>query len=326
MIDTDELAEARAEREALDAYSTIVTSVAELVTPSVASLQVSRRLGNGQRAQGAGSAVTLTPDGFLVTSAHVVEGTDHGVAAFADGREFDVEVVGRDPLSDLAVIRVKGSAPGLHPVEVGDAAKLRVGQLVVALGNPMGLAGTLTAGVVSALGRAFPTRAGSASRIVEDVIQTDAALNPGNSGGALLDGTGRLVGVNTAVAGIGLGLAVPINTTTRRIVAALMNEGRFRRAYLGIASGRRPLPPRAADAVDRRFGVEVIEIVPGSPAAAAGLRHEDLILDVDGVAVEQPGDLQRLMISERIGRAVTMRVFRNGTVTELVVHPVELAL
>ena len=324
MIAEQELVDA--ERDALDAYSTIVTAVAERVTPSVASLQVSRRLGNGRRAQGAGSAVTLTPDGFLVTSAHVVDGTDHGVAGFADGREFDVEVIGRDPLSDLAVVRVKGEAPGLHPVETGDAAKLRVGQLVVALGNPMGLAGTVTAGVVSALGRSFPTRAGSASRIVEDVIQTDAALNPGNSGGAQLDGRGRLVGVNTAVAGIGLGLAVPFNATTRRIVAALMNEGRFRRAYLGIASGRRPLPPRAAAAVDRRFGVEVIEIVPGSPAAAAGLRHEDLILDVDGVPVEQPGDLQRLMISERIGRAVTMRVFRNGTVTELEAHPVELSL
>jgi S1-C subfamily serine protease len=161
---------------------------------------------------------------------------------------------------------------------------------------------------------------------VEDVIQTDAALNPGNSGGALLDGKARLVGVNTAVAGVGLGLAVPFNATTRRIVAALMNEGRFRRAYLGIASGRRPLPPRAADAVGRRFGVEVIEIVPGSPAANAGLRHEDLILDVDGVAVEQPGDLQRLMISERIGQAVTVRVFRNGSLTDVVVHPVELSL
>jgi S1-C subfamily serine protease len=294
--------------------------------PSVASLQVSRRLGNGRRAQGAGSAVVLTPDGFLVTSAHVVDGTERGVAALSDGREFDVEVVGRDPLSDLAVLRVKGVATGLHPVEPGDATRLRVGQLVVALGNPMGLAGTVTAGVVSALGRAFPTRAGSASRIVEDVIQTDAALNPGNSGGALLDGRGRLVGVNTAVAGVGLGLAVPFNSTTRKIVAALMSEGRFRRAYLGVAGGRRPLPPRAADSVGRRFGVEVVQVVAGSPAEAAGLRHEDLILDVDGVAVEQPGDLQRLMISERIGRAVTIRVFRNGDVIEVVARPVELTL
>src|SRR5207244_927794 len=201
--------------------------------------------------------------------------------------------------------------------ELGDADSLRVGQLVVAIGNPHGFAGSVTAGVVSALGRSLPTRSGSASRIVENVIQTDAALNPGNSGGALADGHGRVVGVNTAVAGIGLGLAVPVNATTRRIVAALMSEGRFRRAYLGIAGGRRPLPPRAADRIGRRFGVEIVQVVEGSPAAVAGFRHEDLILDVDGVAVEQPGDLQRLMISERIGRELTIRVFRNGDILEL---------
>jgi S1-C subfamily serine protease len=311
-----------ADDRALDAYSTIVTTVAEVVVPSVASLQVSHRLRNGRLAQGAGSAVAITPDGFMVTSAHVVEGTHKGIAAFADGREFDIEVVGRDALSDLAVIRAKGG--DLHAVEIGDAARLRVGQLVVALGNPMGLAGTVTAGVVSALGRSFPTRAGSASRIVEDVIQTDAALNPGNSGGALVDGKGRLVGVNTAVAGVGLGLAVPMNATTRRIVAALMSEGRFRRAYLGIAGGRRPLPPRAADALGRRFGVEVVQVVEDSPAAKAGLRQEDLILDIDETPVEQPGDLQRLMISDRIGRAVCVRLFRNGEIVEVTVHPVEL--
>src|SRR5205807_2814534 len=246
---------------------------------------------------------------------HVVEGTERGVAALADGREFDIEVVGRDALSDLAVVRAKGS--DLLAVELGDAALLRVGQLVIAIGNPMGYTGSVTAGVVSALGRSFPTRAGSASRIVEDVIQTDAALNPGNSGGALVDGKGRLVGVNTAVAGVGLGLAVPMNYTTRRIVAALMSEGRFRRAYLGIAGGRRPLPPRAADALGRHFGVEIVQIVDGSPAAAAGLRHEDLIVDIDGTPVEQPGDLQRLMISDRIGRKVCVRVFRNGEIVEV---------
>jgi S1-C subfamily serine protease len=321
-LDLHSLPDAVDEGEALDAYSSIVSTVAERVTPSVASLQVSRRLRNGRRAQGAGSAVAITPDGFLVTSAHVVDGAERGVAAFADGREFDVEMVGRDHLSDLAVIRAKGS--DLEPVTTGDAARLRVGQLVVAVGNPMGLAGTVTAGVVSALGRSFPTRAGSASRIVEDVIQTDAALNPGNSGGALCDGAGRLVGVNTAVAGIGLGLAVPVNATTRRIVAALMSEGRFRRAYLGIAGGRRPLPPRAADRAGRRVGVEVVEVVPGSPAAQAGLRQEDLIIDVDGAPVEQAGDLQRLMISEVIGRQVTIRVVRNGELLELSASPEEL--
>ena len=314
--------EAVDEQEALDAYSSLVSTVAERVIPSVASLQVSRRLRNGRRAQGAGSAVAITPDGFLLTSAHVVDGAERGVAAFADGREFDVEIVGRDHLSDLAVIRAKGS--DLEPVATGDAARLRVGQLVVAVGNPMGLAGTVTAGVVSALGRSFPTRAGSASRIVEDVIQTDAALNPGNSGGALCDGGGRLVGINTAVAGIGLGLAVPVNATTRRIVAALMSEGRFRRAYLGIVGGRRPLPPRAADQLSRRFGVEIVEVLEGSPAAGAGLRQEDLILDVDGVPIEQAGDLQRLMIGDVIGSQVTIRIVRNGELMELTAWPAEL--
>src|SRR5437763_1453139 len=322
MLDIDRERKLTDEQHALDAYSTIVTTVAEVVIPSIASLQVSHRTRNGRLAQGAGSAVTITPDGFLVTSAHVVDGAHNGVAAFADGREFDIEVVGKDPLSDLAIVRAKGG--DLHAVDIGDAARLRVGQLVVALGNPMGLAGTVTAGVVSALGRSFPTRAGSASRIVEDVIQTDAALNPGNSGGALVDGHGRLVGVNTAVAGVGLGLAVPINATTRRIIAALMSEGRFRRAYLGIAGGRRPLPPRAADALDRRYGVEIVQIVEGSPAAAAGLKQEDLILDIDDTPGQQPGDLQRLMISERIGREVCVRIFRTGEILEVTVRPVEL--
>src|SRR5436190_10110229 len=322
MLDIDRERELTDEQHALDAYSTIVTTVAELVIPSVASLQVSHRTRNGRLAQGAGSAVAITPDGFLVTSAHVVDGAHRGVAAFSDGREFDIEVVGKDPLSDLALVRAKGG--DLHAVEIGDASRLRVGQLVVALGNPMGLAGTVTAGVVSALGRSFPTRHGSASRIVEDVIQTDAALNPGNSGGALVDGHGHLVGVNTAVAGIGLGLAVPINATTRRIIAALMSEGRFRRAYLGIAGGGRPLPPRAVDALGRRFGVEIVQVVENSPAAAAGLRQEDLILDVDDTPVEQPGDLQRLMISERIGRAIVIRIFRNGEILEKKATLVEL--
>jgi S1-C subfamily serine protease len=310
------------EEEALDAYSQVVTSVAERVLGSVASLRISRRLSGGYQAQGSGSAVAITPDGFLVTSAHVVEGTDRGRASMADGRELRFEVVGRDPLSDLAVIRSGGA--DLEPVSLGNADRLRVGQLVVAVGNPMGLAGSVTAGVVSALGRSFPTSDGRASRLVENVIQTDAALNPGNSGGALVDGRGRMVGVSTAVAGVGLGLAVPINDTTRQIVATLMREGRFRRAFIGIAGGRRPLPPRVAAAVGRTAGVEVVQVVSGSPAARAGLRNEDLIIDVDGKPVEDAGDLQRLMVGERIGRQVTVRAFRGGELLELHVVPAEL--
>jgi S1-C subfamily serine protease len=310
------------EEEALDAYSQVVTTVAERVLPSVASLRISRRLYGGRQAQGSGSAVAITPDGFLVTSAHVVEGVDRGRASMPDGRELRFEVVGRDPLSDLAVIRSGGA--DVAPVSRGNADRLGVGQLVVAVGNPMGLAGSVTAGVVSALGRSFPTSDGRASRLVENVIQTDAALNPGNSGGALVDGRARMVGVSTAVAGVGLGLAVPINDTTRQIIAALMREGRFRRAFIGIAGAGRPLPPRLAKALDRTAGVEIVQVVQGSPAARAGLRNEDLVIDVDGVPVEDAGDLQRLMVSDRIGRRVPVRAFRGGELLELTVVPAEL--
>src|SRR5438093_7754334 len=296
----------------LDAYSAAVSSVAETLIPSVASLRVTRQMG-GWPAAGAGSAVAFTPDGYLVTSAHVVAGSDRGMAAFVDGRELEFRVVGRDPLSDLAVVRTSGD---LQAARLGNAARLKVGQLVVAIGNPLGFAGSVTAGVVSALGRSLTTRDGRSSRLVENVIQTDAALNPGNSGGALADSRGRVVGINTAVVGPGigqgLGLAVPINAATRRIVAALMTEGRFRRAFLGIAGGPRPLPPRVAKETGQDGGVEVVQVVEGSPAARAGLRLEDLILDVDGEPTEGMDDLQRIMVSEAIGRTVTMRVYRDG--------------
>jgi S1-C subfamily serine protease len=307
---------------ALDAYSRVVTGVAERLIPSVASLRVLRRVRGGREAQGAGSSVVITPDGFLLTSAHVVHGTDGGSAGFVDGRELEWQIVGTDPLSDMAVIRV--TASDLPTATLGDADGLRVGQLVVAVGNPMGFTGSVTAGVVSALGRGLPTRAGSTMRIVENVIQTDAALNPGNSGGALSDGRGHVVGVNTAVAGVGLGLAVPINATTRQIIAALMSEGRFRRAYLGIAGGPRPLPPRVANEVGREAGVEVVEVVEGSPAARAGLRGEDLILDLNGEPVADARDLQRMMVADTIGREVTIRVFRDGQVVTLRAVPAEL--
>jgi serine protease Do len=311
--------------EALDAYSRVVTEVAERVSPSVANLRVRRRVRGGRIAAGGGSGVVITPDGFMLTSAHVVAGADGGVrAAFVDGRETEVRVVGSDPFSDLAVLRA--DSEGFVPAVLGDADSLRVGQLVVAIGNPNGFAGSVTAGVVSALGRSLPTRAGSISRIVENVVQTDAALNPGNSGGALVDGHGRVVGVNTAVAGVGLGLAVPINSTTRKIVGALMSEGRFRRAYLGIAGGSRPLPPRLARELGRETCVEIVEVVEGSPAAAAGLRPDDLIVDLGGEAVDGVDDLQRLMADDLIGATVEATVVRGGELQRLELVPVELEI
>jgi S1-C subfamily serine protease len=310
--------------DALDAYSRVVTRVAGRLAPSVASLRVARRVRGGRRLEGGGSAVVVAPDGLMLTSAHVVARASAGRASFADGRECEFEVAGSDPLSDLAVLRA--DARDLVNAELGDAERLHVGQLVVAIGNPHGFGGSVTAGVVSALGRSLPTRAGSATRIVENVIQTDAALNPGNSGGALSDGSGRVVGVNTAVAGVGLGLAVPINETTRKILGALISEGVFRRAYIGIAGGSRPLPPRLAKETAREAAVEVVEVVDGSPAARAGLRPADLILDLDGMPTVDPGDLQRLMTGDRIGRSVRLRVVRDERPRDVEVVPVELEL
>jgi S1-C subfamily serine protease len=306
--------------EALDAYSHAVTSVAERLAPSVASLRVSRRVRGGRRLDGGGSAVVITPDGFLLTSAHVVARTDgSGRATFDDGREHEFTVAGADPLSDLAVLRLESN--GLTAAELGDADRLRVGQLVVAIGSPLGFGGSVTAGVVSALGRSLPVPAG---RVVENVIQTDAALNPGNSGGALATSQGHVVGINTAVAGMGLGLAVPIDEATRKIIGALMTEGRYRRAYIGIAGGARPLPPKIADHLGRRSAIEVVEVVEGSPAESAGLRPEDLIVDVEGTAVEQVNDLQRLMAGELIGHSATMQVVRGGKRLSVVIIPAEL--
>jgi serine protease Do len=311
------------EEEALDAYSLAVTSIAERLSPSVANLRVSRRVRGGRILDGGGSGVVITPDGFTLTSAHVVARTEgKGRASFVDGRELEFEVVGSDPLSDLAVLRV--DARDLVPAELGDAERLRVGQLVVAIGNPHGFTGSVTAGVVSALGRSLPTRSGANVRVVDNVIQTDAALNPGNSGGALADGHGRVVGINTAVAGVGLGLAVPINAATRRIVGALMAEGRFRRAYLGIAGGPRPLPPRLARELGRTSGVEIAQVVEGGPADRAGMRAEDLIVELEGTPIESMDDLQRVVVGEVIGRAVRAKVVRGGRERELELVPAEL--
>jgi S1-C subfamily serine protease len=311
------------EAEALDAYSRVVVSTAERVAPSVANLRVTRRTRSGRMPAGAGSGVVLTPDGFLLTSAHVVAGPGRGGrAALTDGRELSFEVIGSDPFSDLAVLRA--DADDLTAAELGDADALKVGQLVIAVGNPNGFESSVTAGVVSALGRSLPARSGRTVRFVDNVIQTDAALNPGNSGGALADSTGRVIGINTAVAGVGLGLAVPINEATRRVIGSLMTDGRVRRAYLGIAGGPRPLPPQARARYGRRSAVEVAEVVPDSPADDAGVRAEDLLLDVNGTAIERVEDLQRLMTAELIGTRVQIRLLRAGSEREIRVVPAEL--
>jgi S1-C subfamily serine protease len=301
--------------DALDAYSRAVIGVADALGPSVANLQVRRRTRRGP-AMGAGSGVAISSDGFLITSAHVVEGSRHGVAGFSDGHETGVSLVGSDPLSDLAVLRADDA--DLTPAVLGDAERLRVGQLVVAIGNPNGFSGSVTAGVVSGLGRSLPvgSRWGP-RRIVENVIQTDAALNPGNSGGALVTGTGEVVGINTAVVGVGLGLAVPINDATRLIISTLIRDGRVRRAHLGVAVAPRPLPPAAAERLGRRMGVQILQVIEGGPADRGGLRAGDVLTDLDGEPVADAGDLQRLMVHERIGRRVPAVVLRDGVPTNL---------
>ncbi|WP_353509685.1 trypsin-like peptidase domain-containing protein [Intrasporangium sp.] len=299
--------------EALDAYSAVVTGVAAHLTPRVASVRTRR---------GAGSGVVLSAEGHLITNAHVVGEASRGEVAFGDGVTGPFAVVGRDPLSDLAIIRTGADVP--DPPDFGDADRLRVGSLVVAVGNPLGLEGSVTAGVVSALGRSMPARGRTATRLIEDVIQTDAALNPGNSGGALADARGRVVGINTAVAGIGVGLAVPINGTTRRILRALRDDGRVRRAYLGLVSVPTPLDERWVERTGRRHALRVAEVVSGSPAATSGIQPGDLIIAVDGTPLADAQSLQRLMFEDAIGRRTEITVLRNGAMVDVVARPAEL--
>ena len=310
------------ELAALDAYSQVVVSVAEQLTPRVAALQVSLRRRDGRITAGAGSAVVFTNDGFLLTNAHVVGRAEAGQAAFADGTTVPFHVVGSDPLSDLAVVRADGVTP--TPARLGEASQLKVGQLVVAVGNPLGLAGTITAGVVSALGRSLPTRAGENVRIVDDVIQTDAALNPGNSGGALVVASGQVVGINTAVAGVGVGLAIPINGITRQIIATLMAEGRVRRAYLGLAGTPSPLPPPIATRLNQKTGMRIEQVVSGGPAAKAGLRTGDLLVRANDEAVTSAQSLQRQMLGDAIGRPLSLSVLRSEILVDVIVLPEEL--
>jgi S1-C subfamily serine protease len=297
----------------MDAYSRTVSSVAAAVTPHVASLRIGA---------GAGSAVVFTDDGLLLTNAHVVGNARNGAAAFTDGTESRFDVVGTDPLSDLAVLRARSATPSA--AVLGDADELVVGQLVVAVGNPLGLAGSVTVGVVSGLGRSLPVRSGRAMRVIEDVIQTDAALNPGNSGGALADANAKVVGINTAVAGFGLGMAVPVNTTTRRIIGALLADGRVRRGYLGLVGVPAPLPAPVAQRTGQVTGLRLVEVIPGSPADRAGLRAGDLVLSAGRQPVTDAQGVQRQLFSEAIGKRMPITVLRNGAMVDVVTVPTEL--
>jgi S1-C subfamily serine protease len=306
-----------AESGALDAYSAVVTTVAAQLTPKVAALRI-----RSFRGESAGSAVVLTNESHLVTNAHVVGDASEGTAEFADGTVSRFHVVGRDPLSDIAVIIADHEVP--TPPDYGDAGSLLVGSLVVAVGNPLGLSGTVTAGVVSALGRSMPVRTRTAARLIEDVIQTDAALNPGSSGGALADSRGRVVGINTAVAGIGLGMAVPINATTHRIIYALMHDGRVRRAYLGLVTTPARLTPAQAERYGQRGALRVVEVVEKSPAAQSGLHAGDLVLAIDGAPLGDAQSLQKRLFTDAIGQRMEVTVIRNGALVDAVVLPSEL--
>lgn len=304
----------------LDGYSRTVSWVASELLPSVAALRFQGPDRSGRLTGGAGSGVLISADGLLVTSAHVVEGAvgrgHHGVAAFMTGDEAPFEVVGLDRLSDLAVVRAAGA--GYQAARLGDASRLRVGQVVVAIGNPFGFEGSVTAGVVSALGRSLysPAIGATRGRVLGEVIQTDACLHPGNSGGALANSAGEVVGINTALVGPGfgqgLGMAVAINARTRTIIGALAAGRRVRRAYLGIGGAGRPLPRAAAHNSGFSHGIEIFSVVTTSPAGKAGLIPGDVMVSFADEPVGSVATLQSLLSERFIGRQAEVAYLRDG--------------
>ncbi|HEX7931584.1 MAG TPA: trypsin-like peptidase domain-containing protein [Paraburkholderia sp.] len=312
----------------LDAYSRTVIGALERVQQAVAFISVERRLPGAAQAHehgargGTGSGFIFTPDGYLLTNSHVVHGATHIRVTLADGAKFDADLVGDDPGSDLAVLRI-GSPEPLPHVELGESSKLRVGQIAIAVGNPLGLAQTVTAGVVSALGRSLRSNSG---RMIYDVIQTDAALNPGNSGGPLINSAGQVIGVNTAIipGAQAICFATAIDTA-KWVIMQIFAYGRVRRAYIGVAGTTTPISRR----VQRYFGlnvqsgVHVMEIVKGSPAAAGGLRVDDTIVAIDAQPVQDVDALQRTLDASRIEKPVGVTVLRGAHRLELTLTPVE---
>lgn len=303
------------EGEALDAYSRVVTTVAERVSPSVVRIQVETARGRG----GSGSGFVFTPDGFIITNSHVVHGSASVKALTPDAGEFKAQLIGEDPDTDLAVLRI--DAPGLRTVRLGDSRKIRVGQLVVAIGNPYGFQHTVTAGVVSALGRSLRSQSG---RLIDDVIQTDAALNPGNSGGPLVNAAGEVIGVNTAtiLPAQGLCFAISVNTV-QFIASSLIRHGVVRRSYIGVQAQTAPVNRVIARHYDLKnsTGALVLAPEPGSPAAKAGLQEGDVIVALEGEPVEGVDVLHRLLSEERIGMSTRLAVLRGSRKIDVVLVP-----
>jgi len=316
------------EREAFDAYSQVVMGVAEKVSPAVVNISVTqpisardRFFGTPDERKGTGSGVIITPDGYILTSSHVVHKASNLEVTLNDGRFFNAQRVGEDPHTDLAVIRL--FQDNLPIAELGDSGALKVGQLVVAIGNPLGFQCTVTAGVISALGRAFRTETG---RLIENIIQTDAALNPGNSGGPLVDSSGKVIGINTAVIQYAQGLcfAIPINTA-KRVSGLLITKGRVSRGYLGIAGQSWPLPAHLARALQlkQESAILVVEVVPGGPADWAGLRSRDIILSIADMPVASVDDLHRFLDENPVGREYNLIILRDGRTLRARIKPQE---
>jgi S1-C subfamily serine protease len=306
------------EQDLLDAYSHAVVSVVDAVGPSVVSIGVNT---DQRRGEGRGSGVVISTDGYALTNSHVIHGAAAITVSLTDGRRFPASVLGDDPATDLALIRVE--APALPTARLGRSARLRVGQLVIAIGNPFGFQSTVSAGVVSAIGRSLRSTAG---RLIDDIIQTDVALNPGNSGGPLVDSRGRVVGINTAVFAMaqGISFAVPIDTATW-VIPQLLARGRVVRAYLGFGGQSRPVDRRLARALGLpgERAVEVANVEANTPAAAGGLKTGDLIIAIDTRPVETVDDVHRVLAPDAIGRELKIAFARDGRRIETIVTPRE---